>query len=96
MGKQLFPNLSSKIVTLSGHSYTATKDCFLMGVPFVSGGDIGTFINDNVALRAQQNCCVFLKAGDRVTAGLSNQSYTWETTQSYYNNSLAVFNVLER
>lgn len=96
MGKQLFPNLSSKIATLSGHSYTATKDCFLVGVPFVGGGDIGTFINDNVALKAQQNCCVFLKAGDTVTAGLSNQTYTWTIDSTYYNNPLAVFNVLER
>lgn len=95
VGKQLFPNFQSKITDLSGHSYTAIKNCFLVGRPLVSGGDIGTFINDRSPLHAGENCCVFLQAGDVVSAGNISSSYTWTIDSTYYKYPLSVYNVLE-
>lgn len=95
LGGALYPDYSRLIANPSGHSYTATKDCFLCGVGFVNGGDIGIFINGHCAFRQGDNLEILLHAGDVVTAGAPSTSYTFKQDGTYYTNSLGVFEIAD-
>ena len=95
LGGALYPDYSRLIANPSGHSYTATKDCFLCGVGYVNGGDIGIFINGNCAFRHGDNIEILLHTGDVVTAGAPSASYTFKQDSTYYPNSLGVFEIAD-
>lgn len=92
---QKIPNNSNVITHPTGHSYTATKDCFVVGKYINSSGDIGLYVNGNYALSANQNVNLFLEAGDTITAGAPSTTYTFKQDSGFYVNALAVVGVRE-